>query len=180
MQHTVTLLKPTGGHQALAQTLGSFLPSFSPPGTAPPLPSQDSSQAAAEGTSPRDNRGTTPSPDLRIRKRLLRQRPSLGDPRQPRPGTGPLRAASPRRVLSHGEAARRAREWGRGGEAGRPSRGRRYHNNGERAATPWRCGARASSASGFSRRLGAGPARSLARWARGVCPQDPEHLLGAA
>lgn len=41
-------------------------------------------------------------------KRLLRQRPSPRGTRQPLLGTGPLWAASPRRVLSHGEAARRA------------------------------------------------------------------------
>lgn len=69
-----------------------------------------------------------------------------------------------------------------GGKAGRWSRGRRYHNNGGRAATPWRCGDRASSASGFSRGLRTGSARALARRARGLCthrwvPQDPELLL---
>lgn len=41
-------------------------------------------------------------------KRLLRQRPSPQGTQQPLLRTGPLWAASPRRVLSHGEAARRA------------------------------------------------------------------------
>lgn len=50
----------------------------------------------------------TPEDRRTLLKRLLRQRPSPRGTRQPVLGTGPLWAASPRRVLSHGEAARRA------------------------------------------------------------------------